>query len=145
MLNWKLLGDLLPSELKLECEKAGIAASSKDSHNLLKLSKYSMSNGKDPETFYFNTHYQADKTHPFLGMTTATGFGNEGSAKVFTTQARVSPTVSATTPTNSGPPPSAIPIQREATGVSTSKTLNLDDSLVLELLKNMSENEKMRK
>ena len=27
MLNWKLLGDLLPSELKLECERAGIEVS----------------------------------------------------------------------------------------------------------------------
>ena len=71
MLNWKLLGDLLPSELKLECERAGIEVSPKGSHNMIKLSKYILSNGYDPETFFFNTHYQADKTHPLLGMTSA--------------------------------------------------------------------------
>ena len=45
MLNWKLLGDLSPRELKLECERAGLAASDKDSHNFIRLSKYIMSNG----------------------------------------------------------------------------------------------------
>ena len=39
-MNWKLLGDLLPSELRLECERAGIAPSVNDSHNFIKLSKY---------------------------------------------------------------------------------------------------------
>ena len=68
-MNWKLLGDLLPSELRLECERAGIAASGKDSHNFIKLSKYIMGNGNDPETFFFNTLYQADKTNPLVGMT----------------------------------------------------------------------------
>ena len=69
MLNWKLLGDLSPRELKLECERAGLAASDKDSHNFIRLSKYIMSNGYDPETFFFNTLYQADKTNPLVGMT----------------------------------------------------------------------------
>ena len=68
-MNWKLLGDLMPSELRLECERAGIAPSVKDSHNFIRLSKYIMSNGYDPETFFFNTIYQADKTNPLVGMT----------------------------------------------------------------------------
>merc|ERR1712129_395795 len=69
MMNWKLLGDLLPNELRLECERAGIAPSVKESHNFIRLSKYIMSNGYDPETFFFNTIYQADKTNPLVGMT----------------------------------------------------------------------------
>jgi hypothetical protein len=69
MMNWKLLGDLLPSELRLECERAGISASGKDSHNFIKLSKYIMGNGYDPETFFFNTLYQADKANPLVGIT----------------------------------------------------------------------------
>merc|ERR1712129_221068 len=69
MMNWKLLGDLLPSELRLECERAGISPSVKDSHNFIRLSKYIMSNGYDPETFFFNTIYQADKTNTMVGMT----------------------------------------------------------------------------
>ena len=68
-MNWKLLGDLMPSELRLECERAGISASEKDSHNFIKLSKYIMGNGYDPETFFFNTLYQVDKTSPLVGMT----------------------------------------------------------------------------
>ena len=85
MLNWKLLGDLSSSELKLECERAGIAASQKDAHNVIKLSKYIMNSGYDPESFFFNTHYQADKTHPLLGMTSAAGFN--AAAKVSNAQA----------------------------------------------------------
>ena len=51
MMNWKLLGDLLPSELRLECERAGISASGKDSHNFIKLSKYS----GDTVSFCYNS------------------------------------------------------------------------------------------
>ena len=65
---WKLLGDLLPAELKLECERAAIPPSDKSSHNFVKLSKYIMSSGYDPETFFFNTLYQADKASNLMGM-----------------------------------------------------------------------------
>ena len=75
MHSWKLLGDLLPRELRLECERAGLKAVEKDSHNFVKLAKYILSNGYDPESFYFNTLYQADKSNPLLGMM------NNGGAK----------------------------------------------------------------
>ena len=81
-MNWKLLGDLLPSELRLECERAGIAASDKDSHNFVRLSKYVMSNGYDPETFFFNTIYQTDKTSPLIGMTPGAAGRSSSQAKV---------------------------------------------------------------
>merc|ERR1712129_576179 len=68
MLSWKLLGDLLPQELRLECERAGIKASHKDAHNVVGLSKYILSNGYDPEEFYFNTIYKTDKSDPLFGM-----------------------------------------------------------------------------
>ena len=68
MLSWKLLGDLLPGELRLECERAGVKASDKDSHNYVKLSKYILGNGYDPENFFFNTIYQTDKNNPLVGM-----------------------------------------------------------------------------
>ena len=70
---WKLLGDLLPSELKLECERAAIPASEKSSHNFVKLSKYIMNSGYDPETFFFNTLYQADKSSNLMGMVASSG------------------------------------------------------------------------
>ena len=82
MLHWKLLGDLLPSELRLECERAGISPSSKDSHNCIRLSKYVMSNGCDPETFFFNTIYQTDKTSPLIGMTPGAGGKASSQAKI---------------------------------------------------------------
>ena len=70
---WKLLGDLLPAELKLECERAAIPPSNKSSHNSVKLAKYIMTTGYDPETFYFNTLYQADKTSNLMGMVANSG------------------------------------------------------------------------
>ena len=70
---WKLLGDLLPAELKLECERAAIPASEKSSYNFVKLSKYIMNSGYDPETFFFNTLYQADKTSNLMGMVATSG------------------------------------------------------------------------
>ena len=73
MHSWKLLGDLLPGELRLECERAGLKAVEKDSHNFVKLAKYILSNGYDPEMFYFNTLYQADKSNPLLGMMSNSG------------------------------------------------------------------------
>ena len=73
MHSWKLLGDLLPGELRLECERAGLKAVEKDSHNFVKLAKYILSNGFDPEMFYFNTLYQADKSNPLLGMMSNSG------------------------------------------------------------------------
>ena len=81
-MNWKLLGVLLPSELRLKCERAGIAASDKDSHNCVRLSKYVMSNGYDPETFFFNTIYQTDKTSPLIGMTPGAAGRSSSQAKV---------------------------------------------------------------
>ena len=68
MLCWKLLGDLLPNELRLECERAGLKVSEKESHNFVKLAKYILSNGYDPEDFFFNTYYQSDKSSPLVGM-----------------------------------------------------------------------------
>ena len=68
MWSWKLLGDLEPEELKLECERANLLSSDKVSHNCIKLSKYILNNCYDPETFYFNTHYKADKTSPLMCM-----------------------------------------------------------------------------
>jgi hypothetical protein len=65
---WKLSGDLLPAQLKLECDRASIPASEQVSHNLVKFSKYIMGNGYDPETFYFNTLYQADCANNLMGM-----------------------------------------------------------------------------
>ena len=73
MWSWKLLGDLEPEELKLECERANLSSSDKVSHNCIKMSKYILSNGYDPETFYFNTHYKADKTSPLMGMSAPAG------------------------------------------------------------------------
>ena len=73
MWSWKLLGDLEPEELKFECERANLLSSDKVSHNCIKLSKYILSNGYDPETFYFNTHYKADKTNPLMGMSAPAG------------------------------------------------------------------------
>ena len=73
MQNWKLLGDLEPEELRLECERANLSSSEKSSHNCIKLSKYILGNGYDPETFYFNTHYKADKTNPLMGMSAPAG------------------------------------------------------------------------
>ena len=70
---WKLLGDLLPAELKLECERAAIPPSDKSSHNSVKLAKYIMTSGYDPETFFFNTLYQADKTSNLMGMVATSG------------------------------------------------------------------------
>ena len=96
MLNWKLLGDLLPSELKLECERAGIEVSPKGSHNVIKLSEYILTNGYNPESFYFNTHYQADKT-PLL--TSAV----ECQARMYNAHARVSSPAAVTTSTSSSP------------------------------------------
>ena len=68
MLCWKLLGDLQPKELRLDCEIAGLKVSDKDSHNFVKLAKYILSNGYDPEDFFFNTYYQSDKSSPLVGM-----------------------------------------------------------------------------
>ena len=48
-------------------------SSEKPSHNCIKLSKYILGNGYDPETFYFNTHYKADKTNPLIGMSAPAG------------------------------------------------------------------------
>ena len=67
------MGDLEPEELKLECEQANLSSSDKVSHNCIKMSKYILSNGYDPETFYFNTHYKADKTSPLMGMSAPAG------------------------------------------------------------------------
>lgn len=113
MWNWKLLGDLDPNELKLECERANLVGSDKAFHNCIKLSKYILNNGYDPETFYFNTHYKADKTNPLVGMAVPTGQlcaarnapssrTNVTSAKVKTASCSVSNPVTAnTTPQNS--------------------------------------------
>ena len=135
MLNWKLLGDLLPSELKLECERAGIEVSPKGSHNVIKLSKYILSNGYDPESFYFNTHYQADKSHPLLGMTSAV----TGPAKMYNDHARVSSSAAVTTSTTSAARPIAsAPLMHNNPGLSsTSQTLRSDDKL-LEMFERMS-------
>ena len=104
MLNWKLLGDLSPRELKLECERAGLAASDKDSHNFIRLSKYIMSNGYDPATFFFNTHYQADKTNPLVGMTPS---NNPRAEHLASLQAKVtSPKPSSASPTSTTNPAS---------------------------------------
>ena len=65
---WKLLCDLQPEEVKLECERANLVVSHQSSQNIIRLSKYIISTGYDPETFYFNTHYQGDKTTPLIGM-----------------------------------------------------------------------------
>ena len=67
---WKLLGDLLPAQLLLECKRASLSPSEKASHNYIKLSKYVIGNGYDPETFYFNTLYEADRSNSLMGMTT---------------------------------------------------------------------------
>ena len=106
MLHWKLLGDLLPSELRLECERAGITPSGKDSHDFIRLSKYVMSNGYDPETFFFNTIYQTDKTSPLLGMTPGAVGRASSQAKV----ASKPPLATGTLPSTSNP------IQMESTG-----------------------------
>ena len=128
MLNWKLLGDLLPSELKLECERAGIEVSPKGSHNVIKLSKYILSNGYDPESFYFNTHYQADKSHPLLGMTSAV----EGQAKMYNAHARVSPPAAVQTSTTSSSRPltSAPPIHNTPGPSATTQTFRSDENLL---------------
>ena len=70
---WKLLGALLPAELKFECERAAIPPSNISSHNSVKLAKYIMTNGYDPETFYFNILYHADKTSNLMGMVANSG------------------------------------------------------------------------
>ena len=75
MWTWKLLGDLQPEELKLECERANLVSSDKAFHNCVKLAKYILGNGYDPETFYFNTHYKADKSSPLIGMSAAGQLG----------------------------------------------------------------------
>ena len=117
MLNWKLLSDLLPSELKLECERAGIAVSPKESLSVIRLSKYIMSSGYDPESFYFNTHYQADKTHPLLGMTSAAGFNT---SKAYNNHARVSPAAAATKSTSSpSRPTTSVPLAQREPGPSS--------------------------
>ena len=84
MLSWKLLGDLLPQELRLECERAGIKASQKDSHNFVKLAKYILSNGYDPENFYFNTIYKTDKSDPLFGMMNGNVSDSRANAPLFT-------------------------------------------------------------
>ena len=107
MLSWKLLGDLLPQELRLECERAGIKASQKDSHNFVKLAKYILSNGYDPEEFYFNTIYKTDKSDPLFGMMNGSAAkASDGGVRVlspFTASGLSSSTVASGT---SAPPPS---------------------------------------
>ena len=129
MLNWKLLGDLSPRELKLECERAGLAASDKDSHNFIRLSKYIMSNGYDPETFFFNTLYQADKTNPLVGMTPS---NNPRAEHVASLQAKV------TSPTPK--PLSASPTSTTSPASKDSSSNPSDESMrtMLELFKTMS-------
>ena len=75
MWTWKLLGDLQAEELKLECERANLVSSDKAFHNCVKLAKYILGNGYDPETFYFNTHYKADKSSPLIGMSASGQLG----------------------------------------------------------------------
>ena len=118
-MNWKLLGDLMPSELRLECERAGISASEKDSHNFIKLSKYIMGNGYDPETFFFNTLYQADKTNPLVGMTPNK---TSGPVRISSPQEKVtSAEVLASAPAKGSRPASSTtkPIQQETASRST--------------------------
>ena len=131
MLNWKLLSDLLPSELKLECERAGIAVSPKESLSVIRLSKYIMSSGYDPESFYFNTHYQADKTHPLLGMTSAAGFHT---SHAYNGHARVSPAAAATKLTSSpARPTTSVPLPQREPGPSSRS-----DDVLLQMLERMS-------
>ena len=73
MLSWKLLGDLRPEELRLECERAGLKPSQKDSFNFIKMAKHILSNGYNPEDFYFNTIYKTDMSDPLFGMINGNG------------------------------------------------------------------------
>ena len=107
MISWKLLGDLQPEELRLECERAGLAVSQKVSHNFVKLAKYILNNGYDPEEFYFNTIYKTHKSDPLVGMI------NRSHTKVFNDGVSSSPpfTTSGFSPStgavgSSAPPPS---------------------------------------
>ena len=119
---WKLLADLLPGQLKLECKRASISPSDEASHNLVKISKYIMANGYDPETFYFNTLYESDSANNLMGMIPTEGKFNAGQAK----------------------PSSATPVRISA-GVATTSSLNPpvqpkheDDLFILNQIKKMS-------
>ena len=68
MKNWKLLGELSAEEVKLECERANLVVKQNSSQNLVRLSKYIMTTGYDPETFFFNTLYQGIKNVSLVGM-----------------------------------------------------------------------------
>ena len=98
---WKLLADLLPGQLKLECKRASISPSEEASHNLVKVSKYIMANGYDPETFYFNTLYESDSANNLMGMIPTEGKLGAGQAQLSSaTPVRMSAAVAATSPVN---------------------------------------------
>ena len=73
MQSWKLLGDLQPQELRLECERAGLKPSQKESYNFIKMAKHILGNGYNPEDFYFNTMYKTDMSDPLFGMINGNG------------------------------------------------------------------------
>ena len=99
---WKLLADLLPGQLKLECKRASISPSEEASHNLVRISKYIMANGYDPETFYFNTLYESDSANNLMGMIPTEGKLGAGQAQLSSAAPfRMSAGVAATSPLQS--------------------------------------------
>ena len=99
---WKLLADLLPGQLKLECKRASLSPSEEASHNLVKISKYIMANGYDPESFYFNTLYESDTANNLMGMipTTSQALPSYTTSASSATSVRMSAGVAITSPVN---------------------------------------------
>ena len=98
MKNWKLLGELSAEEVKLECERANLVVKQNSSQNLVRLSKYIMTTGYDPETFYFNTLYQGNKNAPLVGMAAP---GGNVQAGFSSSRTRILPLEAAPTPASS--------------------------------------------
>ena len=98
MKNWKLLGELSAEEVKLECERANLVVKQNSSQNLVRLSKYIMTTGYDPETFYFNTLYQGNKNAPLVGMAAP---GGNVQAGFSSSRTRILPLEAAPTPATS--------------------------------------------
>ena len=120
---WKLLADLLPGQLKLECKRASLSPSEEASHNIIKINKYIMANGCDPESFYFNTLYESDTANNLMGMI---------------------PTTSQALPSSTTSAPSATPVRMSA-GVAITSHVNPtlqpkfeDEHFILNQIKKMS-------
>ena len=118
MKNWKLLGDLSAEEVMLECERANLVVVQNSSQNLVRLSKYVMTTGYDPETFFFNTLYQGIKNVPLVGMAAPGG-------NVQATRARISTMGAAPVPSSSAQGSSSTSNMKASSEESVEKIFSL--------------------